>query len=379
MRFFNILAVVICLSGAAIAQDEPLPESVSSAYLAYEAAVQAGDAQAAAEAAERAWRAGEAEGIDRALQAILASNAGEALSAIGDRDAALDAYQRSIRLQEQGAPDPAELGVSYRLASELAYLEADMREARRLAERALELHADMQGEAGIAQRLRAYYVLIQSEGALGRFNRAGRWASDAVEEGAAHYERLPSAYGLPAFYVGASHAYDGDNEEAAYWFSVCYSLLAELDREMTVRDAADAWGDYLREGMNERDQQRLLARLIEGGYLLDPDTEAGLARAGLNSERSRNFVPAEATRRLPPQYPMDAARAGAEGFALLRYDVDLNGRAVNAQVIYSLPYRDFGEASLDVLQDWEFTVATLNGVPVVDEGRVITMDFRLMD
>lgn len=377
MRIISILTVWLLAVSVAFAQDEPLPESVTAPYLAYEAAVEAGDAEAAASAAEQAWRASEGEALDPDLKAILAENAAYALARIGQTQSASEAIDRAIHLQEQSGANAIDRGMTYRLASELAYQSGDMRQASRLASRALDLLEDLEGEAGVAQRFGAYLIRIQAEGAQGRFDRAAHLARQALEEGEGVYDVLLPTYGLPAFYMGAKKAYDGREGDAAYWFAVSYALLARLDYPMTVRDAADAWGDYLREDMPRSSQQRLLERLIESGYLLDPDTEAGLASVGVNPETPEGFVGARALRRVPPEYPDVAAQAGVEGFALVRYDVNEVGQVENAEVIFSLPYSNFGDASLEALDEWEFEPATQDGVIVPDIGRVTTMEFKL--
>lgn len=53
-------------------------------------------------------------------------------------------------------------------------------------------------------------------------------------------------------------------------------------------------------------------------------------------------------------YPPEAREAGVEGFVVVRYDVDAEGRVINARVVESTPRGVFDEAALAAVTRWRF-------------------------
>jgi len=53
-------------------------------------------------------------------------------------------------------------------------------------------------------------------------------------------------------------------------------------------------------------------------------------------------------------YPPEAREAGVEGFVVVRYDVDREGRVVNARVVEATPPGVFEEAALAAVTRWRF-------------------------
>lgn len=71
-----------------------------------------------------------------------------------------------------------------------------------------------------------------------------------------------------------------------------------------------------------------------------------------SSERSLQLVSGSAV-----VYPAAARAAGIEGYAVVRYDIDADGRAVNARVVESQPAEVFDEAALATVASWRFRPA----------------------
>lgn len=108
----RVIIIAVCFLIGALAQAQDLPESVTTPYVAYETAMQAGNEQAAAEAAEQVWRAAQAANVDPDTQMILADNAGQALLAVGQYEAALEAIDFTARLLNETGADPLLIGVA---------------------------------------------------------------------------------------------------------------------------------------------------------------------------------------------------------------------------------------------------------------------------
>jgi TonB family protein len=77
-----------------------------------------------------------------------------------------------------------------------------------------------------------------------------------------------------------------------------------------------------------------------------------------------------------PVYPAIAQSARVQGVVILEAVLDATGRVESVRVLRSIPLLD--QAAVDVVQQWRFTPALLNGqaVPVV---MTVTVNFALQD
>ena len=71
-------------------------------------------------------------------------------------------------------------------------------------------------------------------------------------------------------------------------------------------------------------------------------------------------------------YPPQAKEAGVEGYVVVRYDVDPEGRVVNARVVEATPPGVFDEAALAAVTRWRFRAPTEE-----DAARVTGLTSRL--
>lgn len=71
-----------------------------------------------------------------------------------------------------------------------------------------------------------------------------------------------------------------------------------------------------------------------------------------SSERSLQLVSGSAV-----VYPAAARAAGIEGYVVVRYDVDADGRTVNARVVEAEPADVFDAAALATVASWRFRPA----------------------
>lgn len=73
-------------------------------------------------------------------------------------------------------------------------------------------------------------------------------------------------------------------------------------------------------------------------------------------------VPPRPTKQVSAVHPADLLAQGVDGEAKIIFTVDENGKVVNPTV-RSATDPAFGEAALAAIQQWEFTPATVDGVP----------------
>jgi TonB family protein len=76
-------------------------------------------------------------------------------------------------------------------------------------------------------------------------------------------------------------------------------------------------------------------------------------------------------------YPPQARAEGVEGYAVVRYDVDTEGRVGNARVVASSPQGVFDESALQAVSRWRFRPAERNGEPLAVNGLESRLDFVL--
>jgi protein TonB len=81
------------------------------------------------------------------------------------------------------------------------------------------------------------------------------------------------------------------------------------------------------------------------------------AAAGRNTD-------AVLTKGVPPRYPTAAVRARQKGWVMVAFTVDKDGKTSNVRVVDAEPRRIFDRAAVDAVEQYQFTPAMKNGVPV---------------
>lgn len=97
---------------------------------------------------------------------------------------------------------------------------------------------------------------------------------------------------------------------------------------------------------------------------------AVLVLSGCASERGLQLVSGSA-----PVYPPEAREAGIGGYVVVRYDVDAEGRVVNARVVESEPEEVFDEAALQAVSRWRFQPVTDDEDPRAVTGLMSRLRF----
>ncbi|HEX7037678.1 MAG TPA: energy transducer TonB [Pseudomonadales bacterium] len=76
-------------------------------------------------------------------------------------------------------------------------------------------------------------------------------------------------------------------------------------------------------------------------------------------------------------YPPKARAEGIEGYVVVRYDVDAEGRVQNVRVTAADPPDVFDEAAVQAVSRWRFTPAEENGKPRAVPGLKSRLEFTL--
>ncbi len=88
---------------------------------------------------------------------------------------------------------------------------------------------------------------------------------------------------------------------------------------------------------------------------------------------STNLIPLV---RIPPRYPMRAARRGIEGWVKIEFTITEQGAVKDAVVVESHPANVFDRAALNAIRKWKFKPKIIDGVPF-EQRAVQILKFKL--
>ena len=86
---------------------------------------------------------------------------------------------------------------------------------------------------------------------------------------------------------------------------------------------------------------------------------------------------ARAIVQIPPQYPMEAAQKGIEGWVKLSFSINTDGSVTNIEIVDSEPKRIFDRAAKKALKGWRYKAKFVDAVPVMQHNLMIQLDFEL--
>lgn len=81
--------------------------------------------------------------------------------------------------------------------------------------------------------------------------------------------------------------------------------------------------------------------------------------------------------RMEPKYPVEAARAGIEGWVKLMFSIDISGQVSDIEVIDAEPARVFDREAKRALAKWKYKPPVVNGSPQPQSGMQVVLDFKL--
>jgi len=79
-----------------------------------------------------------------------------------------------------------------------------------------------------------------------------------------------------------------------------------------------------------------------------------------------------AVMRIEPRYPVQAAEQGISGYVQIKFDVDAQGKVVNASVVKSSPEHVFDKEALRALTQWQYTATGK-----LHPAQMVQLDFEL--
>lgn len=95
------------------------------------------------------------------------------------------------------------------------------------------------------------------------------------------------------------------------------------------------------------------------------------------SEHIATIIQAEPIKRVPPKYPIDAARKGKEGWVKISFVVDENGQVLEPVIQDSSGLKEFEKAALRAVNRWQYSPATVNEKPIQQCKNMVQLDFAL--
>lgn len=375
LLFSVLLAAATALGLGCAAHAQNVPEEIATPYAAYAQAMEQNDLVTARVFAQQAWEAGERLAYDPGTVAVLADNYAQIASAAGDHDAALRAYVRVAELQQEANVDAEAIAESWIFAANSALSGGETADARRYADRAGDMAERIEDvDQGRKAELMFTSRAIQAHALWldGQVRSASLRAGEALEIAETNQLQGANYSGLMNFIAGAMHALKLEHADAAYRLTQAYAYMPGS------REPLRYWVQHVRSYLDAAEQEALLER-IAAANLPDYSQAAFELETAMLEPAIEGWEDARPQRRMPPEYPRDASRAGLEGVALIRFTVSEAGRVVDPEVVLSIPAREFGEVGLRAMQRWRYEPATINGEPVRRDDAFVQFEFILED
>lgn len=373
MRYF-LMAICIVVMGAssAHAQDEPLPDSVARAYLAYETALAAQDDDTAFDAAAAAWRAARTARIDPELIGILAENYGQLAQRRGAYGEAYEAWRNAAEISDRARNPAPERALRWYNAGVAAYANGEVDDANRCLARSV--RAQPADEAVRDEDLygNTRYLIAATTAQLGRLSGVGEHARAAIAAFQASGRPDDSMYANAHYLSGIAYYSSGDDAESAMEFNMARGILATVDavgRQNDIR-VLELWLSLARDRLSEPQLEQIDVQLAASRFPPLPETEL----FEITEEHNHDAV---AIVRIEPRYPREAARQGIQGVSLVQFDLSAEGVPENIVVITSIPGGVFGEVSAQAVAQWRYQPMMRDGQPVPRLGVETAFVFQL--
>lgn len=371
--YFIAAALVLCTAGPLQAEDD----AVMSAYKEFVAAEKSGDKKKALAASERALTLAIAEGPSAKRTGVLAANYARQLSAAGrDADAAkifdqcaeiLAAFEEALadRLScRVGAGDSYVRGEDYEAAHERyrAVIADGEPRAPENPEIALTVGEAYLGLTIYGETLPVSDVPRATIGSGETSSRIIRRPSQSdadlrevkrnAERALAMFELAGAAdsvsYASALRVLGAATTRQGDPAAAVEYYKKSADILAAKVGETDSRTIAMRGRQKLTEYevyIAKAEAAPPISRQPSG-----PDCKLKLS-AGVEMEACVEL-------RIPPYFPNSELYKGQQGFALIRYDINVKGATENLEVVIDWPGGIFTEKAVKAVSKWKYTPPT---------------------
>ncbi|MFC1503631.1 energy transducer TonB [Pseudomonadota bacterium] len=81
--------------------------------------------------------------------------------------------------------------------------------------------------------------------------------------------------------------------------------------------------------------------------------------------------------RVEPRYPARAMKQGAEGFVVLSFTIDPQGRPTDVNVLDAKPRRLFEKEAIRALRKWKYQAKVVDGKAIAQVGQTVRLEFKL--
>ncbi|MGF1689478.1 energy transducer TonB [Photobacterium japonica] len=81
--------------------------------------------------------------------------------------------------------------------------------------------------------------------------------------------------------------------------------------------------------------------------------------------------------RVEPRYPARAMKQGAEGYVVMSFTIDTQGRPTEVKVIESKPRRLFEREAMRALKKWKYQPKVLDGKAMAQVGQTVRLEFKI--
>jgi protein TonB len=81
--------------------------------------------------------------------------------------------------------------------------------------------------------------------------------------------------------------------------------------------------------------------------------------------------------RVEPKYPTRAMKQGAEGFVVLSFTIDAQGRPTDIEILDAKPRRLFEREALRALRKWKYQAKVIDGKAIPQQGQTVRLEFKL--
>lgn len=96
--------------------------------------------------------------------------------------------------------------------------------------------------------------------------------------------------------------------------------------------------------------------------------------AGINVGSNQQAMPLY---RVEPRYPARALKQGAEGYVVLQFTIDTQGRPSDISVVEAKPRRLFERDAMRALRKWKYQAKVTDGQVVEQPGQTVKLEFKI--
>tara|TARA_R110000868_G_scaffold57591_5_gene177858 strand:- start:5076 stop:6200 length:1125 start_codon:yes stop_codon:yes gene_type:complete len=366
------LAAFSLVTGIAQAQDDPLPDSVARAYLAYEQAVEAGDTATATETARSAWQAARDERIDAGLIGILAENYATLAQAAGENDEAYAAWRNAAEISDRLEAPESERATGWYNAGVAAFANGALLDANTALIRSARHQGDVSSGADLELLGMTHYLIAASSARLGQLRGLGEHAGAAIAAFQTSDRAFDSIYADAYYLLGISDYARARFEESVADFNMARGVLtaAGLEGREGDIDVFSSWILLAQSNLNSAQQTRSDAQLAASQFPPEVDET-------IQTPQGENNQDAGQLRRAAPRYPREAEQRGREGVVLVRFGVDAQGRTEDIEIVAAIPTGIFEAASVEAVRRWHYQPAVSDGQAVPRRGIETAFVFKM--